>query len=96
MTQMSIRNAMSEKWNNELIWGLTTNNNISNNSFFQSMCAGQYDFNNADAAKSANRPLLGPTIKMAKLFYTKNGVPINEDKTIDFSNISQAKDEYAR
>lgn len=91
MTQMSIRNAMSEKWNEELIWGLTADNNINTNSFFQSMCAGQYDFNNADAAKSANRPLLGPTIKMAKLFYTKNGVPINEDKTLDFSNIAQLR-----
>ncbi|XHR97785.1 RagB/SusD family nutrient uptake outer membrane protein [Mucilaginibacter sp. UC70_90] len=91
MTQMSIRNAMSEKWNDELIWGLTANNNINYNSFFQSMCAGQYDFNNADAAKSANRPLLGPTIKMAKMFYTKNGVPINEDKTLDFSDISQLR-----
>lgn len=90
MTQMSIRNAMSEKWNDELIWGLTVNN-IGFSSFFQSMCAGQYDFNNADAAKSANRPLLGPTIKMAKMFYTKNGVPINEDKTLDFSNISKLR-----
>lgn len=25
-------------------------------------------------------------IKMAKLFYTKNGVPIDEDRTLDFSN----------
>jgi hypothetical protein len=91
MTQMGIRNAMSEKWNEELIWGLTANNNINFNSFFQSMCAGQYDFNNADAAKSANRPLLGPTIKMAKMFYTKNGVPINEDKTLDFSDIAQLR-----
>lgn len=88
ITQMSIRNAMSEKWNNELIWGLTANNNINYNSFFQSMCAGQYDFDHVDAARSANRPLLGPTIKMAKMFYTKNGVPINEDKTLDFSNVS--------
>ncbi|HEX8021285.1 MAG TPA: RagB/SusD family nutrient uptake outer membrane protein, partial [Mucilaginibacter sp.] len=91
MTQMGIRNAMSEKWNEELIWGLTADNNINFNSFFQSMCAGQYDFNNADAAKSANRPLLGPTLKMAKMFYTKNGVPINEDKTLDFSDIAQLR-----
>ena len=91
VTQMSIRNAMSEKWNNELIWGLTANNNINTNSFFQSMCAGQYDFDHVDAARSANRPLLGPTIKMAKMFYTKNGVPISEDKTLDFSNISELR-----
>ncbi|MGY0036735.1 RagB/SusD family nutrient uptake outer membrane protein [Pedobacter sp. NJ-S-72] len=91
MTQMSIRSSMSEKWNNELIWGLTANNNINSNSFFQSMCAGEYDFNNLDPSKTANRPLLGPTLKMAKMFYTKNGVPIDEDKTLDFTNTAELR-----
>jgi hypothetical protein len=86
MTQMSIRNAMSEPWNSELIWGVTTN--IWGSAFLQSMAVGQFDFNNAIAAKTANHPLLGPTLKMAKMFYTKNGVPIDEDKTLDFTNIS--------
>ncbi|GAA4317445.1 RagB/SusD family nutrient uptake outer membrane protein [Mucilaginibacter gynuensis] len=91
MTQMSIRNAMSEKWNEELIWGLTANNNINYNNFFQSMCAGMYDFDNLSATKTANRPLMGPTLKMAKMFYTQNGVPIDEDKTLDFTNISELR-----
>lgn len=87
-TQMSIRNAMSEPWNSELIWGLTTNNNINFNAFLQSMAVGQFDFNNAVASKTANHPLLGPTLKMAKMFYTSNGVPIDEDKTLNFADIA--------
>jgi hypothetical protein len=29
---------------------------------------------------------LAPPLKMAELFYTKNGVPIEEDKTWDYAN----------
>jgi len=92
MVQMSIRNAMSERWNSELIWGVTVNNSTPNNNgynrFFQTMCVGQFDFANLDAGKTANHPLLGPTLKIAKMFYTQNGVPIDEDKTLDFTNIA--------
>lgn len=89
MTQMSIRNAMSEPWNNELIWGLTTNNMGGYNYFFQRMGAAPFD--RAFVVKGGityGAAAMGPTIKCAKMFYTKNGVPIDEDKTLDFSNIS--------
>ncbi|MBP1652135.1 MAG: RagB/SusD family nutrient uptake outer membrane protein, partial [Bacteroidetes bacterium] len=87
MTQMSIRNSMSEPWNSELIWGNTTSITWAC-TFLQRCGIGQFDFDNAVASKTAGHPLMGPTIKMAKLFYTKNGVPIDEDKTLDFTNIS--------
>jgi hypothetical protein len=78
---------MSEPWNDELIWGSTSG--VSWGCTFLQRCGiGQFDFNNAVASKTAGHPLLGPTIKMAKMFYTKNGVPIDEDKTLDFSNIA--------
>jgi hypothetical protein len=87
MTQMSIRNSMSEPWNNELIWGLTTNNVGGWNLFLQRMGAAPFDrafiANNGVTYGGA---AMGPTIKCAKMFYTKNGVPIDEDKTLDFSN----------
>ncbi|WP_216846778.1 RagB/SusD family nutrient uptake outer membrane protein [Mucilaginibacter sp. L196] len=83
MTEMSIRNAMSEPWNSELIWGLTTNNNTN---FIQMAGKGEFDFNYGSGAQGD--PLIGPTIKMAKMFYTQNGVPIDEDKTLDFTNIA--------
>jgi len=88
ITQMSVRNAMSEPWNSELIWGLT-HSNMGFNSFFQAIGGAAYD--RAYIQKGGityGNALMGPTLKMAKMFYTKNGVPIDEDKTLDFSNYS--------
>jgi len=87
MTQMSIRNSMSEPWNSELIWGLTPNNMGGWNTFLQRMGAAPFDrafiANNGVTYGGA---AMGPTIKCAKMFYTKNGVPIDEDKILDFSS----------
>ncbi|MBO9618158.1 MAG: RagB/SusD family nutrient uptake outer membrane protein [Niabella sp.] len=85
-TQMSIRNAMSEPWNSELVWGLT-HSSMGFNSFFQAIGGAAYD--RAYIQKGGityGNALMGPTLKMAKMFYSKNGVPINEDKTLDFTN----------
>ncbi|MDI3321229.1 RagB/SusD family nutrient uptake outer membrane protein [Pinibacter soli] len=88
ITQMSIRNAVSDPWNSELVWGLT-HSGMGLNSFFQAIGGAAYDRtyiqNNGITYGNA---LMGPTLKMAKMFYTKNGVPIDEDKTLDFSNYS--------
>ena len=85
-TQMSIRNAMSEPWNSELVWGLT-HAGMGLNSFFQAIGGAAYDRTYiANGGITYGNALMGPTLKMAKLFYTKNGVPINEDKTLDYSN----------
>ncbi|MGF7230443.1 RagB/SusD family nutrient uptake outer membrane protein [Arachidicoccus sp.] len=92
MTQMSIRNSMSEPWNSELIWGLTTNNVGGFNSFFQRMGAAPFDRTFiANGGITYGSAAMGPTIKCAEMFYTKNGVPIDEDKTLNFSNISELR-----
>lgn len=92
MRQMSIRNATSEPWNIELIWGLTANNMGGFNTFFQQMGAAPFD--RAFIAKGGityGSAAMGPTLKCAEMFYTKNGVPITEDKTLDFTNIAQLR-----
>lgn len=80
-TQMDIRNSVCRKWNQELIWGASNST------------AGVYEQRLAcprlDPARSGNNDPLGimaPTLKIAEQFYTKNGVPINEDKTWDYAN----------
>lgn len=89
--QMSIRNAMSEPWNSELIWGLT-NSNAGYINFFQSIGGAGYDFNFiSKGGITYGNALMGPTLKMAKMFYTQNGVPIDEDNTLDFSNYSSLR-----
>jgi hypothetical protein len=86
--QMSIRNAMSEPWNSELIWGLT-HTNLGFNAFFQAIGGGGFDRTYIqNGGITYGNALMGPTLKMARLFYTQNGVPIDEDKTLDFSNYS--------
>lgn len=78
--QMSIRNALTERWNSEHIWA-------NPNSL-----AAEGLQRNAMARISTNigvgtaRQQLSVPIKIAEQFYTVNGVPINEDKTLNFNN----------
>ncbi|SDD72788.1 RagB/SusD family nutrient uptake outer membrane protein [Niabella drilacis] len=77
--EMSIRNAVCEKWNKELIFGLTASTRYLQMTACPNLFAApQFD--------NGLRGQLAPTLKMAELFYTKNGVPINEDKTWDYEN----------
>ncbi|RZM30407.1 MAG: RagB/SusD family nutrient uptake outer membrane protein [Pedobacter sp.] len=79
-TQMSIRNTLTEKWNKEIIWA----NTATNSSSLQILATTFLDPQYLD-----NWPLRGelsPPLKMAELFYTENGVPINEDKTWNYAN----------
>lgn len=80
-TEMSIRNAVCEKWNEELIWGSTIKTNAT--TLLQLYACPQLDPNNINLALKAQ---LAPTFKMAELFYTNHGVPINEDKTYDYAD----------
>lgn len=80
ITQMSIRQAVCERWNDEIIWA---NPNSTASSDLQKLCMVPLssEDNNDDAQK-----IMSPPLKIARMFYTKNGVPIDEDKTLDFSN----------
>lgn len=78
--QMNIRNAMNEKWNAEIIWA--NNNSMVDNLQIQSTPRG------LDPAKRAAKVVLGNCavpLKTAAKFYSKNGVPIEEDKTWDYA-----------
>ncbi|MFI5139513.1 MAG: RagB/SusD family nutrient uptake outer membrane protein [Sphingobacteriales bacterium] len=87
ITQLGIRNAVSEPWNSELIWGLTVNNGTYN--IQANYAAGLYDITNDAGAIGYT---VGPTLKMAKLFYTQNGVPTNEDKTDQAKKLGSSSD----
>lgn len=75
-TEMSIRNAVTQRWNVETIWA----NPNSRATAIQ---------NHSTPALFREQPgsgCLSPTIKMAEAFYSSNGVPINEDKTWNYAN----------
>ncbi|RFZ85234.1 RagB/SusD family nutrient uptake outer membrane protein [Mucilaginibacter terrenus] len=84
-TEMSIRNAMCEKWNNELIWG-GTSGTITDN--LQLYACPQINPNEINLDLKGK---LAPTLKMAELFYTNHGVPIDEDKTWDYAGRYQLR-----
>lgn len=67
------RYTMVDPWNCELIWGFT---NIEGNQTWQrhSMLR-PYVFNG-----------ISPTLKMVQAYYTKNGLPIDQDPEFDYEN----------
>lgn len=83
--EMTIRNSVTEKWSNELIWGLS----IPDGSYIQGWSTPRLD--PAKLANDAFKGELAPTIRMAELFYTDHGVPITEDNTWDYANRNNLK-----
>jgi hypothetical protein len=76
------RYSIVDAWNDELVWGYS---GIS--------WSTQGSFQNATQVRSLSNTSstfswqwLGATYKMEELFYSKNGVPIDEDKTYDYEN----------
>ncbi|MDR6337151.1 hypothetical protein HNQ91_000173 [Filimonas zeae] len=84
-TQLNIRNAVTQRWNTEHIWG-------NSQMYFpnESLCMPPME-RGSNTDRWALSGLWAPPIKIAKLFYTKNGVPIEEDKTLSFTNYEQLR-----
>jgi hypothetical protein len=80
ITQMNIRQAICDRWNSEKIWG--NSGDLANR--IQTTCMARVDA--TVASNTTLRAMFGATMKMAEIFYSKNGVPITEDKTLNFTN----------
>ena len=76
--QMTLRNAISERWNTERVWGLSNSYAGQLQRVAMGCLASSFTPNNSNAQLAA-------PMKIAELFYTKNGVPVNEDKTLNFT-----------
>lgn len=88
-TELSIRNAVCERWNSELIWGSTIAGTPGRPTYWiQLFACPQLD---PAALNNDLKGQLAPTFKMAELFYTDHGVPINEDITWDYANRFKVK-----
>lgn len=92
LTEMSIRNAICERWNSELIWGSTTSPTTGAAGrptyYIQLFACPQLD---PLVQNTELKGQLAPTFKMAELFYSKNGVPIEEDISYDYANRYKVK-----
>lgn len=71
--QLSIRNAFTERWNPEIIWA----NTQSLSATTQLMATPNVDFRYQDNNVIGYE--LAPPLKVADMFYSKNGIPIEED-----------------
>jgi hypothetical protein len=83
--QLSIRNAVTGRWNPEHVWA-------NSQSYFvnESLCMPppeRLSRGNASTIRFELQGVWAAPIKIAKMFYTHNGVPIEEDKTLNFNNI---------
>lgn len=77
LTELSVRNAFCEKWNDETIWA-NTQTRSGNNSQIQRLASANLDVRYIDNYQM--RQQLNPPLKIVRMFYTEHGVPIDEDK----------------
>lgn len=73
---MDIRGALTEEWNQEEIWVFTNDNT----SLLQRFAAPRND------VYSYTYSLWAANMNACEIFYTNNGVPINEDPSWDYTN----------
>lgn len=81
LTQMSLRNAFNEKWNSEVIWANTNSTVVG--------LQGNATPRGLDPELSASTGAQGnmaPPLKIVELFYSDNGVPIEEDITWNYAD----------
>ncbi len=84
--KLSIREAVTEKWNTEIIWA-NSNSWVGNTGADLQCQALPRDLELEKASSNTTqRNNHGVPLKIAAQFYTGNGVPITEDKTWDYKN----------
>ena len=80
-TLLSIGGAVTERWNNEIIWGETRANTRDGHGL-QAFAAPKAPGRGHWFARS----LLAPTLDVAEQFHSSNGVPIEEDNSYFWTN----------
>jgi len=75
-----LRQAVSERWNPEIIWGNSTS--TVGYTYQKNACPV---YREHTGIYPTNQYLAAP-LRIAEMFYSKNGVPISEDKTYDYSH----------
>ncbi len=80
--KLSIRGSLVERWNSDVIWA----DSRSWPQLYQ-IQAYPRDFNASQAnTQTTNRNNFAVPLKIVDQFYTKNGVPVREDKTWDYNS----------
>ena len=72
---MQVRGAATERWNDEIIWGNSRRNNQNR---LQRFCLPY--FNTSQGGGNCGLPTWSPPLHIVEQFYTKNGLPIEDDE----------------
>ncbi len=88
---LTLQNAVTDKWNSEIIW--------TNNTLFPHQASCMARLNTAAFSNESIRSTFAVSMGHAELFYTHNGVPLSEDKTWDYLDrynlqTAEASDRY--
>ena len=81
VTKLSIRGSIAERWNDEVIWG---DSNSPVGATLQSWSQARIAPGLTGEARESTRSYWSPPLRIAEMFYTENGVPIDEDRNYDF------------
>ena len=82
-TLYDLKYTIVDKWNSELIWG--NSNPVRNNDWWQMQAACMMKNPSASSVEAAWQ-WIAPTLRIAELFYTENGLPIDEDLSYEYQN----------
>lgn len=77
--KLTLRGCVTEKWNQEIIWGATSQGRMS------ARCMPHFEVGNIGFAAGDGGDV-GFTLKSIESFYSNHGVPIEEDKDYDYAN----------
>jgi hypothetical protein len=83
--QMNLREAITEKYNSEIIWTRLTDAGTSQSNLQIEMLPPRLDGIPSTTGGYASS-YVSVTMGMVERFYSRNGVPINEDRFFDYTN----------
>jgi len=83
LIQLTYRGALTERWNSEIIWA---NPNATSSVSVLQRYANPRALDASMARNTAPNGVTSVPLKIVNLFYTQNGVPIEEDHTWHYNN----------
>lgn len=81
--QYNNRYAITDPWNQELVWG--NSSPVNNGQWWQIQSPALMKDPSSSSVEAAWQ-WLSPSLQMVETYYTKNGLPINEDKNFEYAS----------
>lgn len=83
VTEMDIRGSITKRWNKEIIWG--NSNSVVGNEL-QNWAQAKIAPGLTAERRETTQSWWSPPLHIAEMFYSENGVPIEEDVNYDYDN----------